>query len=227
MSSHFNEPAIPQSKPLLCAVCTNSSNSASLLIVRTEPFSLFAVSIIAPAKPADLAKLLAHAEYLSQYSSRCTIVSGGGPFADQVRTAYQRWHLDERTAHQMAMLGMRQYGRLLASLSGLPICYSDHCGSEQCAIWLPTDYPMPACLSKIPPEQLDWDFTSDSISICLADYVGAEHLVLVKAISVDQANAFSELVDKRFIALMQDLSVKVICLSAEEWLQKNTSTLFA
>ena len=176
---------------------------------------------------ADLAKLLEHAEHLSQPSSRCTIVPGGGPFADQVRTAYQRWHLNEQTAHQMAILGMRQYGRLLANLSGLPICYSEHCGSEQCAIWLPTDYPMPACLSKIPPEQLDWDFTSDSISICLADYVGAEHLVLVKAISVDQANAFSELVDKRFIALMQDLSVKVICLSAEEWLQKNISTLFA
>ena len=175
----------------------------------------------------ELAKLLAHAKHLSQSSARCTIVPGGGPFADQVRAAYQRWHLDEVTAHQMAMLGMRQYGKLLANLSALPLCYSDNCDDEQCAIWLPTDYPMPACLSKIPSEQLDWDFTSDSISICFADSIGAEYLVLVKAISLDQAHAFTELVDKRFVALMQELPVKVICLSAEEWLRKNTSTLFA
>ena len=176
-------------------------------------------------KHTELADALAHAKHLSQASAKCTIVPGGGPFADQVRAAYRQWHIDEQTAHQMAILAMRQYGRLLAALSRLPVYYSDDQRSERCAIWLPTDHPMPACLAKIPREQLDWDFTSDSIAICMADHIGAEYLVLLKAISVDQAGSLAELVDKRFVDLMHDTPVKVICLSVEEWLQK--STVFA
>ncbi len=175
----------------------------------------------------ELADVLAQAKHLSRASARCTIVPGGGPFADQVRVADKQWHLDEQTAHRMAILGMRQYGRLLASLSRLSVYYSDEQSSERCAIWLPIDHPTPTCLAKIPRQQLDWDFTSDSIAICMADYIGAEYLVLVKAISVDQAGSIANLVDKRFVGLMQDRSMKVICLSVEEWLQKNTATLFS
>ena len=178
-------------------------------------------------KHTELANVLAQAEHLSQASAKCTIVPGGGPFADQVRTAYKQWHLDEQTAHRMAILGMRQYGRLLADLSRLPISYSDEQRSEPCTIWLPTDHPTPPCLAKIPLEQLDWDFTSDSISICMADHIGAKYLVLIKAISIDQAGSLASLVDKRFVGLMQDSSVKVICLSVKEWLQKSPPLIFA
>ena len=174
-------------------------------------------------KHTKLADVLAHAKHLSQVSAKCTIVPGGGPFADQVRAAYKQWHLDEQTAHRMAILGMRQYGRLLANLSRLPVCYSNNQDDEHCAVWLPTDHPTPACLAKIPRQQLDWDFTSDSIAICLADHIGAEYLVLVKAVSVNQVGSFADLVDKRFVGLMQDRSVKVVCLSVEEWLQKRTA----
>ena len=170
-------------------------------------------------KHAELANVLARAKHLSQACAECTVVPGGGPFADQVRAAYKKWHLDEQTSHQMAILGMRQYGRLLAGLSRLPVHYSDDRKSAPCEIWLPTDHPTPACLAKIPREQLDWDFTSDSISICLANHIGAEYLVLVKVISVEQAGSLASLVDKRFVGLMQDSAVKVICLSVEEWLR--------
>ena len=171
----------------------------------------------------ELANVLAHAQHLSQASAKCMIVPGGGPFADQVRAAYKQWHLDEQTAHRMALLGMRQYGMLLSSLSRLPVCYSDGQSSERCAVWLPTDRPTPTCLAKIPRQQLDWDFTSDSIAICMADHIGAEYLVLVKAVSANQVGSLADLVDKRFVGLMQDRSVKVICLSVKEWLQRDTA----
>ena len=177
-------------------------------------------------KHTKLADVLAHAKHLSRASAKCTIVPGGGPFADQVRAAYKQWRLDEQTAHRMAILGMRQYGRLLANLSRLPVYYSDDQGDEQCAIWLPADHPTPICLAKIPRQQLDWDFTSDSIATCMADHISAEYLVLVKAVSVNQVSSFADLVDKRFVGLMRDSAVKVICLSVEEWLQKDTATLF-
>ena len=33
------------------------------------------------------------------------VVPGGGEFADQVRSYYQRYHLSETTAHRMALVG--------------------------------------------------------------------------------------------------------------------------
>ncbi|MBC6414087.1 MAG: hypothetical protein GDA45_04030 [Chromatiales bacterium] len=169
-----------------------------------------------------LAQLLTHLRDLSLASDSFTIVPGGGPFADQVRAAYQQWRLDDTTAHRMAILGMRLYGRLLAGLSKLPVRYTDDPDDAQCAIWLPSDTPIPACLADIPAELLDWDFTSDSISLCLAKNIGAQYLVLLKAISVEQAHSFDKLVDRCFIGLMRDTSVQVICLSADQCLQLNS-----
>lgn len=171
---------------------------------------------------AALVRLLEQARRLSDQSARCTIVPGGGPFADQVREAYRRHSLSEQTAHQMAMLGMRQYGRLLAELSRLPLCCSKTRSNEQCAIWLPTDEPLDACLAAIPLQQLDWDFTSDSVSMCLAHHIEARYLILVKAISVDRVTPLVKLVDRRFIPLMQNSSVEIICISADQLLQLNS-----
>ena len=169
-----------------------------------------------------LPRLLEHVQNLSQSCDRCTIVAGGGPFADQVRLADKRWHLDDATAHRMAILGMRLYGRLLASLSQLPTCYAEAQSDERCIIWLPADDPLPACLVHIPSYQLNWDFTSDSISLCLAQHIGVQYLVLLKAIAVDPAHPFAKLVDKNFSKLMQNTSVVVICLSIEQCLRLNS-----
>ena len=166
----------------------------------------------------ELERLLAHAQHLSNPAARCTIVPGGGPFADQVRAAYKHWRIDEQTAHQMAILGMRQYGRLLAHLSKLPTSDKENQPKEQCVIWLPSDNPKPACLTDIPAKQLDWEFTSDSISICVANYIQARYLILLKAVPADKEKPLAELVDKRFSKLMQATQTKVVCCSAEQWL---------
>ena len=169
-----------------------------------------------------LASLLKHLRGLSSSTNRCTIVPGGGRFADQVRIAHKDWQLDDATAHRMALLSMRLYGRLLAGLANLPVCYTEHGDDERCVVWLPSDEPLPACLAAIPDDILDWDFTSDSISLSVAQHIDAQYLVLVKMISVEQAHSLEKLVDKNFIALMRNTSVKVICLSVDQCLQLHT-----
>lgn len=69
----------------------------------------------------ELKRVLAHAAGLVKAPHNAVIVPGGGPFADQVRRAQQRWLFADETAHQMALLAMRQYGLMLAALSGLPV----------------------------------------------------------------------------------------------------------
>lgn len=68
----------------------------------------------------ELKRVLAHAAGLVKAPHSAVIVPGGGPFADQVRRAQQRWLFADKTAHDMALLAMRQYGLMLAALSGLP-----------------------------------------------------------------------------------------------------------
>jgi len=68
----------------------------------------------------ELKRVLAHAAGLMKAPHSAVIVPGGGPFADQVRRAQQRWPIADGTAHDMALLAMRQYGLMLAALSDLP-----------------------------------------------------------------------------------------------------------
>lgn len=116
------------------------------------------------------------------------IVPGGGPFAQAVRTAQARWRFDEATAHHMAILGMRQYGKMLAALgTKLPTGTTE----EQLAalpgsarIWLP----LPELLDQanIPAT---WGVTSDSLAVWLAGRVRAENLLLVKSVDLTEFGA--------------------------------------
>jgi aspartokinase-like uncharacterized kinase len=45
------------------------------------------------------------------------IVPGGSIFADAVREAQQRAHIDDATAHHLALLAMDQFGLLLAGMN--------------------------------------------------------------------------------------------------------------
>ena len=45
------------------------------------------------------------------------IVPGGGPFADQVRDVDQQWNLSEVVAHNMAVMGMQQFGLLISAIN--------------------------------------------------------------------------------------------------------------
>ncbi len=123
-------------------------------------------------------------EALSQTAA--VIVPGGGPFADAVREAQARWHFDETTAHHMAILGMRQYGRMLAGLCpklrAATTLEELTANPGQAKVWLPL------------PEWLDdagipatWDITSDSLAAWLAGQTQAANLLLVKSVRLDKA----------------------------------------
>ncbi|QSA96740.1 amino acid kinase [Methylococcus sp. EFPC2] len=108
------------------------------------------------------------------------VVPGGGPFADAVRTAQARWHFDEQTAHEMAILGMQQYGRMLLGLNaGLRAARSPcELAGRLPAVWLPEPETLSA--ARVPAS---WDITSDSLAAWLAVATGASHLLLVKSVS--------------------------------------------
>lgn len=113
------------------------------------------------------------------------IVPGGGPFADAVRAAQTRWRFDDRSAHDMAILAMQQYGRLLQALrpdmSGLHHPSSSTAKIDRCTrVWLP--HPETLAAAGLPAS---WNITSDSLAAWLAKDLGASRLLLVK--SVDPA----------------------------------------
>jgi 5-(aminomethyl)-3-furanmethanol phosphate kinase len=97
------------------------------------------------------------------------VVPGGAHFADAVRDADRRFGLSAEAAHRMAILGMEQFGWLLSEL--IP----------ETRVLLPAGLP----LDGLPHS---WQVTSDSIAAWVADRVGAERLVLVKAIDALNAN---------------------------------------
>jgi len=105
------------------------------------------------------------------------VVPGGAWFADAVREADDRFALPATTSHHMAVLGMEQFGWLLAEL--IP-------GAERCAdparvpagraaVLLPAALP----LDSLPAS---WQVTSDSIAAWVAVRAGAGRLVLVKEV---------------------------------------------
>jgi 5-(aminomethyl)-3-furanmethanol phosphate kinase len=91
------------------------------------------------------------------------VVPGGARFADAVRDADRRFGLSAEAAHRMAILGMEQFGWLLSEL--IP----------HTRVLLPAGLP----LDDLPAS---WQVTSDSIAAWVADRVGAERLVLLKAV---------------------------------------------
>jgi len=110
------------------------------------------------------------------YKQPIVIVPGGGPFADHVRQAQVTHHFDDKTAHHMALIAMKQYGLLLHALA--PESQPFTVGmqpSSALSIWLPDD----ALLAEQALSH-SWDITSDSISLWLAHQLAAQQLILVK-----------------------------------------------
>jgi aspartokinase-like uncharacterized kinase len=108
---------------------------------------------------------------------RLLVVPGGAGFADAVRDADRRFGLRAPTSHRMAILGMEQFGWLLADLipgavrcAGLP-----RVRAGRTTVLLPAGLPLD-------PLPASWQVTSDSIAAWVADQVGAGRLVLVKAV---------------------------------------------
>ena len=143
---------------------------------------------------------------------RVVVVPGGGPFADAVRDADGRVGLGDDAAHWMAILGMDQYGHLLASrLRGAVVASSrEEINSTlrrgQIPVFAPSRW-----LSSVDPLPHTWDVTSDSIAAWVAGELGAARLLLVKP----PGAAGDDLVDAYFERALPP-SVTYDCLAADE-----------
>lgn len=117
-----------------------------------------------------------------------TVVPGGGPFADVVRTTQAKLGFDHLAAHRMAILGMQQYAVALASLEPrLPL--RRHLDAGTSCIWAP--WPQAAEADDL---NASWEVTSDSIAGWLAAGSVAEALVLVKSAVVGRRPRLSKIV---------------------------------
>jgi aspartokinase-like uncharacterized kinase len=153
---------------------------------------------------------------------RVVIVPGGGPFADHVRASQRKLGFDDRTAHNLAVLAMAQYGALLhGACSALvpadstPAIVSTLKG-ERVALWMPLE-----ALRWTADVLADWDITSDSLAAWLANRLPTTRLVLVKACEVPAGRTPSQytelgIVDARFAEFVQNAPYGVDIVSATE-----------
>lgn len=110
------------------------------------------------------------------------IVPGGGPFADAVRVVDRAHALPATTAHWLAILGMEQFGVMLASRFAHAVMV--HRRGEVARAHTRDTLPVLApyrWLREADPLPHSWDVTSDSIAAWVAAQVGAHRLILIKA----------------------------------------------
>ena len=114
---------------------------------------------------------------------RIIVVPGGGVFADQVRAAQQKLNFDDRTAHQMALLAMQQYGLMIRGLHSAfePVFSLDWLSKVMAGDRVPIWMPDPQMLERA-GINASWDITSDSLSLWVANKLSVDHLILVKSV---------------------------------------------
>ncbi|MFK7816200.1 MAG: amino acid kinase [Gammaproteobacteria bacterium] len=113
---------------------------------------------------------------------RIVIIPGGGPFADQVRLADEKYNLKPNYSHDMAILAMQQFGYLLASMSPDLVLanttkkINQAWDASQVVIWEPYEMVRDQCrLDKT------WGVTSDSLAAWLANVLCIGNLLLIKS----------------------------------------------
>ena len=160
--------------------------------------------------------------------ARCNVVlvPGGGAFADTVRALQQRWRFSEQAAHDMSVLSMQQYGRMLADMAGLPVLKNHsrfETSQDRAVVWLPD----PDMLNQA-DVPVSWHVTSDSLAAWLAHQLHAEHLLLVKSISLPFADDIGQSslpvrvpvergwVDKAFPGFIRHVSFKTWLCGASD-----------
>ena len=136
---------------------------------------------------------------------RIVIVPGGGPFADHIRDTDQQFGLSAECSHDMAVLAMQQFGRMMCDLNrSLELV---HTAEElktisSSAVWAPYQL-----VSRHCPYPKNWQTSADSLSVWLASYINASHLCLVKSaqINPDHDEAISsDLVDDYFATALSE-----------------------
>ncbi|CAN2535364.1 hypothetical+protein [Methylocapsa aurea] len=120
---------------------------------------------------------------LRLYPGPVTIIPGGGPFADAVRSAQEALGFSDAAAHDMAIMAMEQYGRALCDLEpGLfPAATPQEAAAahahDATAVW------SPVAMTRADPQiPASWDMTSDSLAAWYAHEAGASALLLIKSV---------------------------------------------
>ena len=142
------------------------------------------------------------------------IIPGGAHFADTVRQC----HVDEDTAHWMAIAAMEQYGWFIASF-GIPV-------TEKLAVCQKTTVFLPYhCLRRNDMLAHTWKITSDTIAAWVAATLGLDLLVL-KSVDGIYINGIlqprvtrpvdTDVVDPFFIPFVLKSSVKTTIINGTD-----------
>ena len=127
------------------------------------------------------------------------IVPGGGPFADQVRAADEKWCLPTNCAHDMAVLGMQQFGHMMTGINPylqLESCYQvmlKDTEPSKAIVWAPYEDVLAA--KEI---EKSWQTTSDSLALWLATKISAKHLCVVKS-AVTTGKSIQQLIAQKIV----------------------------
>jgi aspartokinase-like uncharacterized kinase len=170
---------------------------------------------------AELRPWLAALKALSQQQN-IIIVPGGGPFAEQVRKAQKIHGFNNIIAHHMAILAMSQFGILLSGL--LPSCQpfsspTQHPITTPLSIWLPDKQ-----LIEQPDLVQNWDVTSDSLALWLAQKYQAKKLTLVKCNPPDHVTSIDKLnkigiLDNAFSAIASSHPIPIEIIAVNRYKQ--------
>jgi aspartokinase-like uncharacterized kinase len=111
---------------------------------------------------------------------RICVIPGGGKFADVVRELDEIFHLHNTNAHNMAILGMDQYGIFLSSITPNSRITKTLNGLQKYSEVGLVSFLLPSSIMiKDDPLPHTWDVTSDSISAYFARRLSSKKLVLV------------------------------------------------
>lgn len=111
---------------------------------------------------------------------RCIVTPGGGPFTDIVRQVQKVYMLSDDVAHEMALLGVDQYGLLLSELiiGSMPVktlAEARRLMSFAIPVLLPSHV-----VTSLDVLERSWNVGSDCIAAMVAKACGAKRLILVK-----------------------------------------------
>ncbi|ADJ27322.1 amino acid kinase [Nitrosococcus watsonii] len=159
-------------------------------------------------------------------AGKAVIVPGGGPFADQVRHAQNRWEISDPCAHAMALLAMEQFGYLLQGLEPR-LCLAASrkeikaiLSRRQTPIWLPATE-----LLDQPEIPKNWEVTSDSLAVWLSGKLKASRLVLIKKVQLSEpvisvhSLVTRGIVDAAFPHFLHSITVPCYCITADNYPQ--------
>ena len=153
---------------------------------------------------------------------RVTIVPGGGGLADEVRRLQAHWQFDDLPAHNMAVLAMAQNAHLMQALA--PELHLVATETEiprvlrrgKAVVWSPVEQ-----LRQQADSVTNWDTTSDSLALLLAQRLNAERLLLVKSCPVAEAPLESlvnaGVLDAAFSRLAQGTAFPIDVLHSSQW----------